>query len=293
MKSGNIIFSEWPTLRQPDMVSAYLGWPDAAQVATGAISYLINKVRAVKFAEMKSDEYYDFATVRPSINIDRGIARPLRMPVNAFYYWKNSAGERDLIIQTGIEPQLRWQSYIESIADMAGYYQVHRIYAVGGLFDRIPHTRETHISGLASEPALIGELEKSGIEPISYQGPSSIHGMLLNIFAERQIPAMSIWGHVPFYIRAESNPMVCLEVTKKIIELLGIYVDLAELSNAAANLGETLNRLIAENEQMRTFLKALEEQYDHEGGAPNIEVEGAGQIIKDIEDFLRNQRNSG
>jgi len=137
------------------------------------------------------------------------------------------------------------------------------------------------------------ELEKAGIEPMSYQGPTSIHGLLLNVCAERRIPALSVWGHVPFYIRAESNPMVCLEIEKKIIELLGIDVDLKELKTASDNLAEMLNRLIGENEQMRSFLKALEEQYDLEGSAPNTEVEGAGQIIKDIEDFLRNQRRNG
>jgi hypothetical protein len=87
--------------------------------------------------------------------------------------------------------------------------------------------------------------------------------------------------------------MVCLEVVKKLTELLAIDIDLGELTIASDNLAETLNKLIGENEQMRNFLKALEEQYDHEGSAPNTEVEGAGQIIKDIEDFLRNQRRNG
>jgi proteasome assembly chaperone (PAC2) family protein len=293
MKSGNIVFSERPTLRKPDMVAAYLGWPDAAQVATGAVSYLINKLHATKFAEIKSDEYYDFATVRPSVNIASGLIQPLRMPVNGFYYWQNLMGERDLIIQTGIEPQLRWQSYIESVVDLAGYYNVHRIYAAGGLFDRIPHTRETHISGLTNDQTLLAEMEKANIEAMDYQGPSSIHGLLLNICSERSISALSIWGHVPFYIRAESNPMVCLEIVRKITELLGIDVDLDELRKASANLFEMLNKLISGNPQMSVFLKALEEQYDLEGSSANTEFEGADQIIKDIEDFLRNQRYNG
>jgi len=293
MRSGNIIFSEWPNLRQPDLVAAYLGWPDAAQVATGAVSYLINKLAAVKFAEMRSDEYYDFSTVRPSIAIESGLIRPLRLPLNGFYYWRNPSSDHDLIIQTGIEPQLRWQSYVESVVDLAGYYHVNKVYGIGGLYDRVPHTREIHLSGLVNDPALIPDLEKAGIEPISYQGPSSIHGLLLNVCAERGIKALSIWGHVPFYIRAESNPMVCLEVTSKVAAVLGIGVDLSELTAAADNLSKTLDRLIDGNEQMRNFLKALEEQYDLEGSAPNTEVEGAGQIIKDIEDFLRNQRYKG
>jgi proteasome assembly chaperone (PAC2) family protein len=47
---------------------------------------------------------------------------PVLMPTNSLYYWQNPEGPRDLIIFSGIEPQMRWQSYAEVIADMAGYY---------------------------------------------------------------------------------------------------------------------------------------------------------------------------
>jgi len=277
-------------LSQPDLVAAFIGWPDAAQVSTGTVSYMIKKLPAVKFAEMKSDDYYDFDKIRPSINVENGMLWPISMPTNSLYYWHNPEGPRDLIIFSGIEPQMRWQSYAEVIADLAGYYNSHRVYAVGGLYDRIPHTRETRISGLVNDQAMIELLEQAGIEPISYTGPSSIHGPLLNVCAMRRIPAVSIWGHVPFYIRAESNPMVCFETVKKITSLLALDLDLADLKRAADSLCGILDRLISENEQMRIFLRSLEEQYDLDGNATGVEPEGSAQIIKDIEDFLRDQR---
>jgi proteasome assembly chaperone (PAC2) family protein len=292
MEPEKIIFYEHPVLRQPDLVAAFLGWPDAAQVATGTVSYIIDKLPATRLAEIKSDEYYDFSTIRPTISIENGIMQPLGMPLNNFYYWHNKKGERDLILFTGIEPQMKWHSYVEAITNLAGYYNVHRIYAVGGLYDRIPHTRETCISGLVNNIDLIEVLEKSDIEPVSYSGPSSIHGLLLGICADKLIPALSIWGHVPFYIRAESNPMVCFETIKKISAVLDIDINLTEIKKSADTLFNILNRMLYENEQMRNFLQALEEQYDREGSNLGIEVEGAGQIIKDIEDFLRNQHQN-
>ncbi|MDD5398089.1 MAG: PAC2 family protein [Dehalococcoidia bacterium] len=290
MEPSNIVFLEQPSLRQPDLVAAFVGWPDAAQVSTGTVSYMIKKLPAVKFAEMKSDDYYDFDKIRPSINVENGMLWPILMPANSLYYWHNPVGPRDLIIFSGIEPQMRWQSYAEVIADMAGYYNAHRVYAVGGLYDRIPHTRETRISGLVNDQVMIELLEQAGIEPISYTGPSSIHGPLLSVCAMRRIPAVSIWGHVPFYIRAESNPMVCFETVKKIITLLALDLDLGDLKRSADSLCGILDRLISENEQMRIFLRSLEEQYDLDGNATGVEPEGSEQIIKDIEDFLRDQR---
>ena len=293
MEPENVLFLEKPALREPDLVVAFLGWPDAAQVATCSASYMITHLPAQKFAEMKSDDYYDFSTVRPTVTIQGGLIEPIRLPTNGFYYWVNAGGQRDLILMTGIEPQLKWQAYVNTITGMAEFYCVHRLYAIGSLYDRIPHTRETRLSGLTSDPGLTYALEQFDLEPISYQGPTSVHGLLLNACANKNIPAVSVWGHVPFYIRSESNPMVCLETVKKISEMCGIQIDMTELDTAAANLFATLNKLLSENEQMRSFLKALEEQYDLEGSSPNIQVEGAGQIIKDIEDFLRNQRRNG
>ncbi|MBN1375498.1 MAG: PAC2 family protein [Dehalococcoidia bacterium] len=290
MESGKIVFYEWPGLRQPDMIVACTGWPDAAQVATGAVSYLLTKLHAVKFADMNSDEFYDFASIRPNVNIQGGIIGQMHLPMNSFYYYRNQESEHDLIIQMGIEPQLKWQSYVESVVDVAKAYSVRRLYAFGGLYDRIPHTRKTTISGLTNDQALLTDMERADIEASNYHGPGSIHGLLLNICSEKRIPALSIWGHVPFYIRAESNPIVCLEIAKKISLLLNIDIDFSELNKASIYLFEMLNKLISENEQMRNFLNSLEDQYDLEGGPSDIEVEGTDQIIKDIEDFLKNQR---
>ena len=290
MEPDRIIFVEHPVLRQPDMVAAFLGWPDAAQVSTGTVSYIIDQLSAVKLAEMKSDDYYDFAAVRPTVTIEHGVMQPLSMPLNRFYYWINPGGERDLILFTGIEPQMKWHAYVEAIADLAGYYNVHRLYSIGGLYDRIPHTRETRISGLVNNTELLEVLESYQIEPSNSQGPSSIHGLLLSVFAIRRIHALSLWGHVPFYIRAESNPMVCFEMIKKLSSVLGIDVSLAEIKKSSNHLYSILNRLLSENEQMRHFLKTLEDQYDEEGSVFGTDVSSDDQIIRDVEEFLRNQR---
>jgi proteasome assembly chaperone (PAC2) family protein len=255
------------------------------------VAYFIKKLQAKKLAEMKSDDYYDFATIRPVISVDNGIMMPMHMPMNSFYYWKDGEGGNDLILLTGIEPQMRWQSYVENIADLAGFYNVSCIYAAGGLYDRIPHTRETRISGLVNDENLLPILAQHNIEPTSYQGPSSIHGLLLTLCSTRRIPAISLWGHVPFYVRSESNPMVCLQIVKKLASLLDIQVPLMELTRSSDHLEDVLNKLLAENEQMRNFLKALELQYDQEGSALGEEIIGSEQIIKDIEDFLRQQRS--
>jgi len=84
--------------------------------------------------------------------------------------------------------------------------------------------------------------------------------------------------------------MVCLETVKKVSALLELELDIGDLKKSAESLYGILDRLLSENEQMRTFLRSLEEQYDLDGNASGAEPEGSAQIIKDIEDFLRGQR---
>lgn len=293
METNQLIFYEQPELRHPDLVAAFAGWADAAQVATGTVAYLIRKLDARRFAEITAGEFYDFSTLRPAVTVDRGLITSLKLPRNSFFYWQSRATEHDLVLLHGIEPQLHWQKFVDLIIELAHQLNVRRIYTLGGLYDRIPHTREPRISGVVNEPVLIDVLERYTIAPIDYQGPSSLHGLLLTGCAQRKIEGISLWGHAPFYVRVETNPMVCLVLGKKLTELLDIEVDLEEIRTAGEYLQDMLNRLLADSNDLRLYVQKLEEQYELEGTVPREPLEGADKIIREVEDFLRNQRRGG
>ena len=291
MEPSQLTFYEQPELRRPDLVTSFAGWSDAAQAATGTVAYLIRRLDAKRFAEIKAEEFYDFSSVRPTITVDRGLITSLKMPHSSFFYWQNQTTNHDLVLLHGIEPQLHWQRFVDLILDLADQLKVHRIYALGGLYDNAPHTREPRISGLVNEPGLMGVLEKHSIEPIEYQGPSSLHGLLMTECVRREIEVISLWGHAPFYVRAESNPMVCLALLKKLSELMEIQIDLEEVKKAGEYLQQMLSRLLAGSDQLCQYVRKLEEQYDLEGTAPAEPLEDTNRIVKEVEDFLRSERH--
>ena len=293
MEHSQLVFYEQPELRHPDMVAAFTGWADAGQVATGTVAYLIRKLDAKRFAEIRAEEFYDFSSLRPAITIDRGLITSFKLPRNSFFYWQSGPTEHDLVLLHGIEPHLHWQKFVDLILNLAIQFNVNRIYTLGGLYDRIPHTMEPMISGVVNERSLIDVLGKHNITPIDYQGPSSMHGLLLANCSQKKIKAVSLWGHAPFYVRVETNPMVCLGLVKRLTELLGIEVDLEELRKAGEDLQEMLSRLLADSHDLRGYIQKLEEQYELEGTAPREPLEGADRIIKEVEDFLKYQRNEG
>jgi len=293
MQLNPLTFHEPPGLRRPDLVTAFAGWSDAAQAATGTVAYLVKRLNAKRFAEIEAEEFYDFSTIRPTVTVDRGLITSLKLPRSSFFYWQNQAGDHDLVLLHGIEPQLHWQRFVDLILDLAGQLEVHRIYALGGLYDRTPHTREPRISGLVNESGLLDVLERNGIEPIVYQGPSSLHGLLMTECVQRKIEVISLWGHTPFYVRAESNPMVCLGLLRKLATMMEIEIDLEELRKAGEYLQDMLSRLLAESDELRHYVQKLEEQYTLEGPAPSELSEDTNRIVREVEDFLRNERNRG
>jgi len=282
-----------PELQNPTLIIALAGWSDAAQVATGAVLFLARKLDATGFAQIEGDQFYDFSTTRPKVTVDKGLITSLQLPHNSIFYWKNQKTNHDLVLLHGIEPQFQWQKFIDAILDLSNKLKVRRIYALGGLYDSIPHTIEPKISGVANGSDLLDVLQRHNIEPINYQGPSSLHSFLLNSCALRNMEAISLWGHAPFYVRVETNPMVCLGLVKKLSELLEIEPDTEELVRAGEHLENMLNRLLANSEELRLYVKKLEEQYEIQGVTPGEPFQGADRIIKEVEDFLRNQRHSG
>jgi proteasome assembly chaperone (PAC2) family protein len=293
MENSQSAFHKLPNLRQPDMIIALTGWSDAAQVATGTVLYLARTLDATKFAQIEGDQFYDFSTTRPEVTIDRGLVTSLQLPHNSLFYWKNKRTDRDLVLFQGIEPHFHWQKFVDTILDLASKLKVRRIYALGGLYDNIPHTMEPGISGVVNKADLLAVLQKHNIEPINYRGPSSLHSSLLSSCAQRNIEGISLWGHAPFYVRVDTNPMVCLGLVRKLTELMEIEIDLTELKKAGEYLQDMLNRLLADSEELQLYIKKLEEQYEIEGITPREPSPGADRIIREVEDFLRNQRWKG
>ncbi|MBM4447286.1 MAG: PAC2 family protein [Chloroflexi bacterium] len=293
MEISETAIHKLPELRNPDFIAALAGWSDAAQVATGTVLYLARGLNATGFAHIEGDQFYDFSTTRPEVTVDRGLITSLQLPHNSLLFWRNPKADHDLVLLHGIEPQRHWQKFIDTILDLASKLKVRRMYALGGLHDSIPHTKEPRISGVVNRASLLNVLQKHHIEPINYQGPSGLHSLLLTNCARRDIEAISLWGHAPFYVRVETNPMVCLGLVKKLTELLEIEIDFAELIKAGEHLQDMLNQLLADNKELQLYIQKLEEQYEIEGITPREPSPGADRIIKEVEDFLRSQRRKG
>lgn len=272
------------------MVIAFAGWPDAGEVATGALRYLIAKSRATRLGSIASDPFYDFSSLRPITSIEQGELKLLRFPSNDLYFRAEESGEHDFLFLLATEPHLRWETYVRQVARLIDEFAVSRVVTLGSMFDAVPHTKEAKVSGVASSDDLRLLLRVNGVALIDYQGPSSVHSLVHRTCRERGVESVSLWGHAPLYVRAPANPKVCWALLSRLACVSSLTLDLSDLRAAGEYLTDTLDKLLAENTNIRLYVRRLEEQY--EGGVESsaLSDESAEQVIRDVEEFLRREQ---
>ena len=289
MTDGNLILYSRPALRQPHLVVAFAGWPDAGEIATGALRYLIAKTRAAALGAIPSDPYYDFTTLRPVTSIEQGELRVLRFPSNDLFFVIDEPAGHDFILLLATEPHLRWGAYVQQILRVAEEFDVRQLVSLGSMFDAVPHTKDARVSAVASSEPLRLALKAAGIPLIDYQGPSSIHTLVHQQCRQRGLDSISLWGHAPLYVRAPANPKVCWALLDRLASLSHLTLDLSDLRAAGEYLSDALDRLMAQNDAIRLYVRRLEEQYEEGvGGSPPDE--GTEQMIRDVEEFLRREQ---
>ncbi len=300
----HIHYTEQPTLRRPVLLLAFAGWNDAAEVATTAVRFLIQRWDAKKFAELDPEEFYNFARVRPHVRIESDFSRVITWPQNTFYYHVDPLLDRDFVLLLGIEPNLKWRTFCQEILEVCQSVEVTSALSLGGLVADVPHTRNARITAFSSDPELVARFPQLGVRRSRYEGPTGIVGVLSDAFAKANIPVGSMWGNVPHYISASPNPKVVHALLARLSELYGLGLELSEMERAGRRFERQVNEALIHNREVADYVKRLEERiYDPEPGTEefNADAQPPGSpadlprgedIVRQLEEFLRERSSS-
>ena len=288
--ADRLIIRDKPELIAPYILVGLKGWLNAGEVSTGSIDYLRRKLDAHPFASIEPTGFYVYQipsstaeqTLRPLVKIKDGLVRKLDLPRNEFYFWKSGAA-RDLILFLGVEPNLDWPAYAQAVVDVARQFQAPRIYSLGGIFDQVPHTRQTKIMATVSHPRLKEEF-KAFARFTDYEGPSSFNTMLLSVAREQGIEMAGISARTPLYIQ-DLNTKACYDLLKKVITLAGLDIDLSDLRVAGDAVVEMMDGAFSKNATALEQLKKLEEQFDAAAGEEPLQ-----RVDEDYDKLLAEMR---
>jgi proteasome assembly chaperone (PAC2) family protein len=276
-------------LRAPALLCAFKGWNDAADAASAALTFVGEALGAEKFASIDPEDFYDFQATRPHVRFTDGRAREVTWPEVEIYEVRVPRAPRDLVLLAGVEPSMRWRTFCEIIVDLAEALGVQFAVTLGALLADVPHSRPISISGLASDPALV---ERLGLTPSSYEGPTGIVGVLHAAFQEAGLPSASLWAAVPHYIAATPNPKASLALVRKLETLVGVSVDASELEEASSDYEVQVNRAVQSDPDIQAFVERLEEaaeDADDETGP----IPSGDTIAREFQRFLKQRGPEG
>lgn len=287
-----LIIDAQPSLRQPVLILAFAGWNDAGEAATSAAQFLCSRLNAEKFASLDPEEFYNFAELRPRVRLVKG-QREITWPANEFFYVQDPSLVQDLVIGVGIEPHLKWSTYVKAILDLARQCQVGMVLTLGALLAEVVYSRPVRITGSTTDPELSARLHLN-VRTSRYEGPTGIVGILNDTCRREGLPAVSLWANVPHYLSNTPNPKAMYALVRRVLGVLDHPLDLHDVESAVSDFESKVAEVIANNPAVASYVRQLEERESDEGEeAPprrESELPSSDQLVQELEQFLRQQR---
>src|SRR5215468_10371238 len=280
--------SSRPELRSPVLIAAFRGWNDGGQGATLGGGYLAKQWAAESFAEIDSENFYDFQAVRPNVSLEDGLTRKIEWPSNTFLHAPIPGLDRDAVILLGVEPNLRWKTYTRLVLELVHDLEIEFVVTLGSLLADVPHTRPAPVSAAASDPSLVEEL---GVEPSRYEGPTGIVGVLLDACRREGIAAVSLWAAVPHYVSLAPSPRAALALCRRFGELLGADVDVEELEQASDEYSQQVTEAVSSDAETSAYVEELERRVDLMEAEE--ELPSGDSLAAELTRFLREREENG
>lgn len=272
-----------PALRDPILITAFQGWNDAAEAASKAVEHLLALWPSQLIAEVESEEFYDYQVNRPHVFLDDDGERELAWPTTTVHAISVPEFDRDLLIVTGVEPSMKWRTFVGEILSLGEDLNISLVVSLGALLADVPHTRPIPVTLSAGNNALA---QKFGVEMSRYEGPTGILGALQDGCNARDIDSVSLWAAVPHYVSAPPCPKATLALLNHLEDLLSLNIDEGELPDDARawELGAT--QIAEEDSEISEYVQSLEETKD----AAELPEASGESIAREFERYLRHRR---
>jgi hypothetical protein len=277
-----LIWEDHPALARPILVVAFGGWFDAAQGATAAVEWLEGHHRAVPFASIDPDGFFDFHQERPEIRLTDDGLRELRWP-DAVLSAAVTGAQHDLVLLATVEPHLRWGTYARLVARAVRELRCELVVTLGAVPSTVPHTRPFPVFGSTTNAVLAARL---GLDPPQYEGPTGIVGALHDRFDGDGVPAVAARVSVPHYAAGLHSPKASMALVQFLERVTGVPTGHAELTGAALEWEREVAEAVAGDDELSAYVPGLEVEHDRDTGA----LPTGDDLAAEFERFLREQR---
>ncbi len=277
-------------LRSPVVLIAFTGWSDTGTVTTDAAAHIVETFGGECFLNVDPEEYYVFTDTRPTVRIVDGGRREIEWPRNEVYSVRMPDAPNDLIVVSGVEPNLRWQTFATRMADAIAAYSPSLVCTLVARPAATPHTRPIPITGSSADAELAA---RYGLGRSMYQGPTGLVGVLHDALRDRSAPLISLAAGVPHYLNVAENPAATMALLKAFGGVSGFEIPMGDLPELGEQFMQRVEEASAGDDQIHQYVRTLEEHYgeDEPSAEPqdfeSEDLPSADDVLRDIEDLLR------
>lgn len=235
-----INYLEKPKLKNPILIE---GLPGVGGVGRIVLYYIVEKLKAKKFAELTSSYFFPLVLISPEHEINT-----LKLE---FFYYKGR--KRDLVFVCGDSQPVENKGYFticEKLLEFCKEYKVKEIVTVGGFGTGI-EMEKPRVFGAVTDKKLTKKYEKCGVvfeEKSKIGSIYGISGLLLGLAKSEGIEGCALLGETIGY-PILTDPKASEEVVKVLINMFDLKVDLKAMDKSV--------------KQLEDFLKELEEKTKH------------------------------
>jgi hypothetical protein len=261
---------------------AFRGLFDMGEAATGAIDWLSMTHSGRPAASIDPETLFDFQETRPQVRVGVNGAREILWPSNNAVWARTPEGCRDLVLLSGVEPNLRWRSFGETLSEIIRHTRCELVVTLGSTLAMAPHTRAFPVKASTIDPDLAARLNVS--QP-TYEGPTGLIGSLHQQLADGP-PMLSLRVSVPHYVPGAPSPKATAALLYQLERLTGVETEHTALADDIRDWERRVHRALADDDDVRSYVEQLEAEADAQ---PVIDL-STENLDAEIEAFLR-ERN--
>lgn len=216
------VFSK-PKLKNAIMIEGLPGVGNIGRVAAG---YLVEELKAKKFAELYSKWFFPFVMLHQNYK--------MHLLKNEFYYVKaKKKGQKDIVLLVGdcqsLSPQGHYE-VVEKILDFVEKIGVKEIITIGGLATGELKTKK-RVIGAVTDEKILKKYKKYNIDFDAGEKVGYIVGavgLLLGLWKQRNKDGLCLLGQTTGF-PIVTDPKAAEEVLNILTKILSIKVDMKKL----------------------------------------------------------------
>lgn len=244
----------------PTLVIALQGYADGGHAVDGAARHLRAALESRAIASFSNDELIDYRSRRPVVTLNDDQLTDfsdLQLDMRVL----RDQNDKPFLLLSGPEPDFRWESFTQAVADLADRYQVERTISLYASPMPVPHTRPMAVLAHGNSPDVLGDLMTWDAR-VTVPGAAALY--IERELHERGHKVGGFTAQVPHYLAQNPYPLAALQLLTAVEETAGLDLPLLSLERDSERGKLQLAQQVASNEEIARVVGALEHQYDEE-----------------------------